>query len=494
MPQSPRKAYRWKPLFDPIHERCPGNDYTCPNKVSVRQCTGSRRKDHRGQWYESCEGPDPDETHFLGFRKDIDPRSLPEFTRFSFGNHSTNQELLDAPLVETPFKPYPPTPSKILDTPLKRKANAPALAVDDLFLWDSVPSTPSRPHTTYTADPTADDLLVNNTLAGFELDDLNTQVDCQLATGSPATPHPPLATPTTPTTPQKRTPPITRQSPSPWVKGVDFGTTNQVVVNGQSRNTCVGKNCQKTANPSKPAVLCSHLLCKSCCLRYQEEFPDLAFCKPHRLVPRDGDKSAGNVRDNSTTSVDPRHTSSLTRGRPLKEIHYQRRDQAERSHAERTKAITDRKQYEDDEKKQVEVMYWKDDGRIIPFTVLLSSFPWFRLTDIPEKLQGLLGTTVELFDPTTNMWKTSPLTLTRAVRTQEVILLRAPFTFEPAFDVSAPKDMCDAATSQVSLLVNSLIPQTPTSCKRKGVESDNESFRTPKRHHSNQPFTSVLKR
>ncbi|KAL0566057.1 hypothetical protein V5O48_015957 [Marasmius crinis-equi] len=439
------------------------------------------------------------------FRDDIDPKALPEFVRYEFGDHPTARGLLSGSIIETPFKPYPPTPSKVPDHPPRQTALGPPLATDDLFDWRSVPSTPSHLRTAYTSvaedlaaymgiEPGNPDLLGDieqNIIASFNTDDPSDSHSFHLPTdtSNPMTPLTGSASlPPSPSTPTKTVslPPVVDASrsslqppPSPWIKGRDYGEAKQVLVKGVSRNACIGKLCRSAALSSRPATLCPSLLCKSCCQRYRTGFPDEApFCKPHRPEMPVGDNAPATL----PISADSSHTPALSRGRPLKEIHYQHRDEAEKSYAERTKAVVDRKRYEDDQKKQVEVMYWKADGRVVPFTVLLSSFPWLRLSDIPDELQKLLGSTVELFDPNTTTWKTSPLTLIRAIRSDEIVLLRAPFTFEPAFNETEPKDMQDASRTQVSISAAAFNPSTPVNRKRKAVEAvdDDGEFPTPK--------------
>ncbi|KAK1216031.1 hypothetical protein PQX77_021349 [Marasmius sp. AFHP31] len=160
--------------------------------------------------------------------------------------------------------------------------------------------------------------------------------------------------------------------------------------------------------PPKPSTTCTNLLCKSCCLRYQTEYPGSGVCKTHKPESSRAPASSSNV-----ISVDPTSTQAVARGRPLKEIHYQRREEVEQLFAERMKTVVHRKQYEDDQKKQADVCYWKEDGRAVPFSVFLSTFPWFRLDDIPNKMKTLVGDTVELFDASAATWKITSLSFTR---------------------------------------------------------------------------------
>ncbi|KAK1216030.1 hypothetical protein PQX77_021348 [Marasmius sp. AFHP31] len=155
----------WKHLAVPTDPQCPGNDGTCPNKVSVRPCTGSHNLDWRGYWYESCEGPNPMKTHFICWREDIPQIGLPKFTKYKFGNHSSLLKLLNTPVTESDFVPFPPTPAKTVNTPQKKPlvGRPPRFAVDDLFDLKSLPPTPTHQRTIYT--DIAEDLAVDMGLA-----------------------------------------------------------------------------------------------------------------------------------------------------------------------------------------------------------------------------------------------------------------------------------------------------------------------------------------
>ncbi|KAL0058053.1 hypothetical protein AAF712_015280 [Marasmius tenuissimus] len=324
---------------------------------------------------------------------------------------------------EEEFVPYPATPSKYLRThDPQNLVNLPRgeVNVSELFLFDH-PATPTiRRHINLPENNVSEEEALH---IGAELDAIEEQEESEFFTSQlssippPAVPvssdivpsgslnapssehipvadsydHPPSNPTLSPT--QKFTSsdsssvvsPATSKTGYTWKVNV---RKERIAPDGSIRLECTGKGCAQKSDPPKPAQKCAFTLCKACCALYVSETRN--YCKCHA-------KPSSSI---STQIPTPAHnTPKPVIGLPLKQIHYERREQAIRDYNQAASAVTSRKIYEDEESRTVDITFWDSNGHIHEFTDLSPTFPLFKLSDCAEHIRITVGSSPELFHP-----------------------------------------------------------------------------------------------
>ncbi|KAJ8090074.1 hypothetical protein PM082_018654 [Marasmius tenuissimus] len=477
-------AYRWKPLpqAPPLNTSCTGANGTCPNQVSVRICRGTANKNHKGYFYEACDPPGhPSNGHFIAWREDLSRVNLPETLK----THRLRPDagLLDmlngTDTYEEEFVPYPATPSKYLRThDPQNLVNLPRgeVNVSELFLFDH-PATPTiRRHINLPENNVSEEEELH---IGAELDAIEEQEESEFFTSQlssippPAVPvssdivpsgslnapssehipvadsydHPPSNPTLSPT--QKFTSSDSSSAVSPATSKTGYTwkvnvRKERIAPDGSIRLECTGKGCAQKSDPPKPAQKCAFTLCKACCALYVSETRN--YCKCHA-------EPSSSI---STQIPTPAHnTPKPVIGLPLKQIHYERREQAIRDYNQVASAVTSRKIYEDEESRTVDITFWDSNGHIHEFTDLSPTFPRpFPCSNYPT------AQSISVLQ--------SGVALSSFIR-REVVLFRSPQSYGQSYKFPFPLEMESSmeAQSRLRSSVSATVTKKPGSLKRK---------------------------
>lgn len=189
------------------------------------------------------------------------------------------------------------------------------------------------------------------------------------------------------------------------------GTTETRLVNGSMRACCLGRGCLgKSGAPIN--ANCSFKLCKPCCGKYQSEMN--ASCK-----------EASHKSQTKTTSG----TGMYVHSRPLLPQHYQRREQTQVDHHERTLLLQNRQVYADDIRRKIYIKFWDENGSSDIVTTECHTYPFFRLADCSVAVREAVGATegrmVKTFDPKLKTWVLQESSNKQFLQEGEIVLIRA---------------------------------------------------------------------
>ncbi|KAH9475972.1 hypothetical protein JR316_0011537 [Psilocybe cubensis] len=420
----------------------PGCDYS----VNIRLCRGTKVPEHKGLWYEACTAPPPT-SHFVGWVRE---RGIGEVLPFPTPT-TFQQALLQVPRTPHKVLPFnklgnsPNTPScsrsQISVSPSTaagvaavaraadaaeelEKARAAELLVSALENYNNLPNLDSG------------DVDVNDQPDNIDDDVLLTQTIA--ATG--------------PVTPSK-----SQSTVSPELKSTDaiwpHEHTRRIVKAGKAIIACNGPICFNNVakgldsfqkDGAKPCAQASHSVSGT-------QSTDQSESEVFSGSKLTGISTASGVRLTNGSG------NSYNGNLPLRQIHYERSQQAREKYQIGTNRLVQQKAIEETMKSSVTIFYWKNDGKHTTFRIPCSSYPVFTLAGCSAGILKILGLyddesdkLIEAFDPVNNTWQIHMLETAQDVSKVPRLLYRA---------LENVSDMAEGMEEETNLLVNWVQPR-----------------------------------